>query len=131
MRVNFWKTLKLIVVTLFAASLLSAPAYSNPVIPIPTLPQQPSFTPSAPNIDSSSFILMDANSGKVIAQSNPDKRVPPASLTKLMSLYIISAAIKNGSAKMDDKVRISTAAWKTEGSRMFVKANDWVPVNEL
>lgn len=57
--------------------------------------------------------------------------MPPASLTKLMSMYIISGALKNGQIKLDDKVLISTKAWKTEGSRMFVKAGDEVPVKDL
>ena len=57
--------------------------------------------------------------------------MPPASLTKLMSMYIISEAIRDGRVKLEDKVRISTKAWKTEGSRMFVKVNDEVPVKLL
>lgn len=127
------KKIQLYFSVIFAAFMFSIPLYAtaNPVIPIPTLPQTPNFTPSAPNIDATSYILLDASSNKIIAETDSDKRVPPASLTKLMSLYIISAAIKNGSVKLDDKVRISTEAWKAEGSRMFVKANDWVPVNEL
>lgn len=105
--------------------------FANPIIPVPTQPQTPTFTPSAPNIEASGYVLMDATSGKILAQKNIDVRLPPASLTKLMSLYIISSALKAGQIKLDDKVRISTKAWKTEGSRMFVKANDEVPVREL
>lgn len=105
--------------------------YANPIIPVPTQPQQPTFTPSAPNIDASAYILMDAASGRLIAQKNPDQKVPPASLTKLMSMYIVSVALKTGQIRLDDKVRISTKAWKTPGSRMFVKANEEVPVREL
>lgn len=120
---------------LFVFSLLltffSLSAIANPVIPIVTQPQQPSFTPSAPNIDATGYIVLDATSGKVLAQKNSDERMAPASLTKLMSMYIISGALKNGQIHMDDKVRISTKAWKTEGSRMFVKAGDEVPVKEL
>lgn len=119
-------TLWLIFLFLFFTS-----AYANPIIPVPTQPQQPTFTPSAPNIDASAYILMDAASGRIIAQKNPDARVPPASLTKLMSMYIVSIALKTGQIRLDDKVRVSTKAWKTPGSRMFVKANDEVPVREL
>lgn len=119
-------------VSLLAIALTSSfPAFANPVIPVAGAPQQPSFTPSSPNIDASGYVLMDVASGKIIAESNADKRMPPASLTKLMSLYIISTAIKNGSVHWDDKVRISTKAWKTEGSRMFVKAGDEVPLKDL
>jgi D-alanyl-D-alanine carboxypeptidase (penicillin-binding protein 5/6) len=106
-------------------------AYANPVIPLQTQPQQPSFIPTAPAINANGYILLDATSGKILAEKNPDIRIPPASLTKLMSLYVISSAIKNGQIHWDDKVRISTKAWKTEGSRMFVKAGEEVPVRSL
>lgn len=106
-------------------------AQANPIIPIPTQPQQITITPSAPNLDASGFILLDATSGKILAEKNSDVRLPPASLTKLMSLYIISSALKSGQIHMDDKVRISAKAWKTEGSRMFVKVGDEVPLKDL
>ena len=103
----------------------------NAVISVPVQPIEPIITPAAPNIDASSYILIDGVSGKILAEKNPDKRLAPASLTKLMSLYIISNALKNGSIHWDDKVRISTKAWKVEGSRMFVKADEEVPVKDL
>ncbi|HEX4045531.1 MAG TPA: D-alanyl-D-alanine carboxypeptidase family protein [Gammaproteobacteria bacterium] len=111
--------------------LFSTGALANPIIPVPTQPQQPSFTPGTPKLDAKSYILIDATSGKVIVQKDADAQLPPASLTKLMSLYIISSALKSGQIHMDDKVRISTKAWRTEGSRMFVKVGDEVPVKEL
>lgn len=110
---------------------ISTIVLANPIIPIPTQPQQPVFMPGAPNIDAGGYILLDGTSGKIIAEKNADVRTPPASLTKLMSLYLISAAIKSGQIRLDDKVRISTKAWKTEGSRMFVKAGSEVPVRDL
>lgn len=124
---RFKSLLSILLITLMASCAVMA----NPVIPVPVQPQQLSFTPSAPNLDATAYILLDANSGKVLAQKNADNRVPPASLTKLMSLYIISSALKNEQIHMDDKVRISTKAWKTEGSRMFVKAGDEVPLRDL
>ena len=123
--------LSLITFVIFTALSLNTSVLANPIIPIPTQPQQPTFTPSAPNIDGTGYILIDANSGKILAQKDADNRVPPASLTKLMSLYIISSAIKNNQIHLEDKVRISAKAWKTEGSRMFVKVNDEVPVKDL
>ena len=113
------------------AMILPSLLLANPVIPIPTQPQQPTFTPSAPNLNATGYILIDATSGKVLAEKNANTRLPPASLTKLMSMYIISSALKNGQIHMDDKVRISTKAWKTEGSRMFIKVGDEVPVRAL
>ena len=106
-------------------------AIANPVIAIPSQPQPPTFLPTAPNLSASSYILLDANTGKVLAEKNANTRLPPASLTKLMTLYIVSAAIKSGQLHWDDKIRISTKAWKTEGSRMFAKVGEEVPVKEL
>jgi len=113
--------------TLFTGTI----AFANTIIPILTQPQQAIITPGAPSIDAKSYILIDANSGKVLAEKNADTHLAPASLTKLMSLYVISGTLKNGTIHLDDKVRISTKAWKTGGSRMFVKAGDEVPVKDL
>lgn len=131
MRVTTGLSRLLLSFTLLCTMIVSLSALGNPIIPVPTQPQVPVFTPGAPNIEATGYVLMDATSGKIIAQKGADIRLPPASLTKLMSLYIISAAIKSGQIKMDEKVRVSTKAWKTEGSRMFVKAGDEVPVREL
>jgi D-alanyl-D-alanine carboxypeptidase (penicillin-binding protein 5/6) len=113
-------------VTLFCSNVLA-----NPVIPIPTQPQQPSFTPSAPNLNATGFIMMDGTSGRTLAEKNSNQRMPPASLTKLMTMYIVSSALKGGQIKLDDKVLISKKAWQTEGSRMFVKVGAEVPVRDL
>ncbi len=110
---------------------ITSTSWASPIIPIPNQPLQPMVTPASPNIDAKGYILIDANSGKVLAEKNPDMRMAPASLTKLMSLYIISGALKSGSIHLDDKVRISTKAWRTGGSRMFVKVNDEVPAKDL
>jgi serine-type D-Ala-D-Ala carboxypeptidase (penicillin-binding protein 5/6) len=126
MRINIRK-----IVIGFFCTAISLNVMGNPVIPVPTQPLQPSFTPSAPNLSGSGYILMDAMSGRILAQKNADTKLPPASLTKLMSMYIISSALKNGQMQLTDKVRISSKAWKTEGSRMFVKVGDEVPAKEL
>lgn len=127
MRRSNFQTQLLIIFTLF---LLALPVFANPVIPIPTQPQTV-FTPTAPTANAAGYILLDANSGKVLAEKNSDQRMPPASLTKLMSLYIIMGALHNNSIHWDDKVRISNKAWKMEGSRMFVKVDTDVPVRDL
>ena len=106
-------------------------ATANPVIPIPAKPQQAFVTPAPPTLNAKSYILMDANSNKIIAEQNADNRLAPASLTKLMTMYVISNALKSGTIHLDDKVRISEKAWQTGGSRMFVKVNDEVPVRDL
>lgn len=131
MRAYIFRLFKLQVIVLLTAFTFCTSLLANPIIPIPTQPQQATITPSAPTLDATGYILMDATSGKILAIKNADTRLPPASLTKLMSLYIISSAIKNGQIHMEDKVRISTKAWKTEGSRMFVKVGDEVPLKDL
>ncbi len=97
-------------------------------IPIPTHPQQDII---APEIDAKAFILMDANTGKILAEKNADQHLPPASLTKLISMYVISDALARGFIHPDDKVRISEKAWKTGGSRMFLQPNSEVPIKQL
>lgn len=92
---------------------------------------RPLIIPSAPQIDAKAYVLMDSDSGKVIAAQNPDMRLPPASLTKLMTLYVVFDALKNGQIKMDDMVTVSQKAWQTGGSRMFIKVGTQVPVSDL
>lgn len=111
--------------------LFSHALFANPVIPISSQPSFATLTPATPNLEAGGYILMDANSGRVLVQKNPDVHMQPASLTKLMSLYIISSALKQGQVHMEDKVRISEKAWRTEGSRMFVKVGDEVPLKDL
>ncbi len=125
------KSLMKILSTLTALSVFCSSVMANPVIPIPTQPQQPTFTPSAPNLNATGFIMMDATSGRILTEKNSDQRMPPASLTKLMTMYIVSNALKSGQIKLDDKVMISKKAWQTEGSRMFLKVGSEVPVREL
>jgi len=91
----------------------------------------PQIIPSPPNVDAKGYIVIDANSGYVIAQKNADTRMPPASLTKLMTLYIIADSVRNGRIHFEDNVHISEKAWRTGGSKMFVKVGTDVPVNML
>lgn len=109
---------------------LSLTTFASPVIPIPGQPQQ-IISPTMPELNATGYILIDADTGKVLAEKNADVRLAPASLTKLMTMYVISKALKAGTIHEDDKVRISTKAWQTGGSRMFVKVNDEVPVRDL
>lgn len=89
------------------------------------------LTPSAPTIAASSYILQDYNTGKVLAENNADAKLAPASLTKILSVYVVFKEIKNGHLHLEDKVTISQNAWKTSGSRMFVTVNDQVKVEDL
>ena len=87
--------------------------------------------PAAPSIAASSFVLQDFHSGKVLAENNADSKLAPASLTKILSVYVVFNEIKKGNLKLDDKVTISQNAWNTGGSKMFVKVNDQVRVEDL
>lgn len=91
----------------------------------------PSLVPPAPNLDSKGYLLIDANSGAVLAQQNMNERLPPASLTKLMTLYVAFQSLRAGQIHMNDNVHISTKAWQMGGSRMFIKENTDVPVELL
>src|SRR6185312_8728512 len=87
--------------------------------------------PPPPALDAGSYILIDYRSGDVIAQKNADQRMEPASLTKLITAYVVFAALKDGRLKLDDPVTISEDAWRTGGSRTFVKVGSQVPVIDL
>ncbi len=76
-------------------------------------------------------LLVNAVSGQVIFEQNPDKKIPPASLTKLMTLYLAFDAVDDKLVALTDKVRISKKAWKTGGSKMFLEVNSEVPLKTL
>lgn len=86
---------------------------------------------SAPEIKASSYLLIDFHSGVELAEKNSDKRIEPASITKLMTAYVIYKELAKGSITLKDKVLISEKAWKMEGSRMFVEAGKKVPLNRI
>jgi D-alanyl-D-alanine carboxypeptidase (penicillin-binding protein 5/6) len=89
------------------------------------------LTPAPPTIAASSHLLQDHYSGKVLAENNADSKLAPASLTKILTVYVVFKEIKNGHLHLDDKVTISENAWKTSGSKMFIKVNDQVRVEDL
>ncbi|WP_372955879.1 D-alanyl-D-alanine carboxypeptidase family protein [Marinobacter sp.] len=87
--------------------------------------------PSPPQINGSSYVLMDPASGKIIMEANSDERLPPASLTKMMTAYIVERELDEGRLSMDEMVPISVKAWQTGGSRMFVQEGSRVSVEDL
>ena len=87
--------------------------------------------PAAPQLSSTSYLLIDANSGRVLADKDSEQRLPPASITKLMTSYILSAEIERGSISLDDEVLISVKAWKMGGSKMFIREGTRVTVRDL
>ena len=87
--------------------------------------------PSGPDLNLNSYLLVDFHSGVELAKKNPDVRVEPASITKLMTAFIIYQELEKGNISLKDKVLISKKAWKMEGSRMFVEAGKKVPLNRM
>ena len=87
--------------------------------------------PKAPNPDIKSYILIDYDSGMVIAEKNADLILPPASITKIMTSYIIFTELQNETLAKSDDVLISKKAWKTGGSKMFIEVGKKVKVSDL
>ena len=87
--------------------------------------------PSPPQLAAKSYVLMDASSGNVLVENNGDQRLPPASLTKLMTAYIATLEIRRGQIGENDPVTVSENAWRTGGSRMFIKVGTQVSVSDL
>ena len=81
--------------------------------------------------DAQSAVLMDALSGQILFEQNPNARIPPASFGKILTLYLALDAIRAGHLKMDDMVTVSEKAWKTQGSKMFIKVGERVKVEDL
>ncbi|TLF45484.1 D-alanyl-D-alanine carboxypeptidase [Halomonas urmiana] len=95
------------------------------------VPKPQTMIPSPPQLAASSWILMDADSGRVLAEHNSRERLPPASLTKLMTAYLVERELDQGNISPDGLVPISEKAWRTGGSKMFIEVGEQVPVSEL
>lgn len=84
-----------------------------------------------PQIAASGYILMDAASGQVLVAHNADEQLPPASLTKMMTAYVADHELERGNINLKDQVLVSIKAWRTGGSRMFIREGTSVSVEEL
>lgn len=107
-----------VVLALAFFSLPISPAHSEQLAP-------------APSLAAKAYLLKDFNSGDIIASQNAAMRIDPASLTKIMTAYLSFKAIKNGHLQLTQTLPVSEAAWKIEGSRMFIEPNKPVTVDEL
>jgi len=87
--------------------------------------------PPPPTLAVKAYVLRDFNSNQIMAQHAEDERIEPASLTKLMTAYLTFKALKNGHLQLAQTLPVSTKAWKTEGSKMFIEPNMPVTVDEL
>ncbi|MCO4757779.1 MAG: D-alanyl-D-alanine carboxypeptidase [Oceanospirillaceae bacterium] len=93
--------------------------------------QAASLIPAAPQIAARAYVVMDADTGKVIAAKNADTAFPPASLTKLMTSYVLAYELGKGNISKQDLVLVSEKAWRTPGSRMFIREGTQVRLEDL
>lgn len=91
----------------------------------------PNLVPKPAPLPVKGYVLMDFHSGRILAADNPEQRMEPASITKLMSAYVVYQRLAAGRLHLDDKVPISAKAQHVEGSRMFVAAGSQVPLEDL
>ncbi|VAX14693.1 D-alanyl-D-alanine carboxypeptidase [hydrothermal vent metagenome] len=91
----------------------------------------PKLVPATPDIPAKAYVLIDQKSGYILASKNMDKHIEPASLTKLMTAYVVFYEIRSGSISLKDQVKISEKAWRMKGSRMFIEVNKRVSVEDL
>lgn len=87
--------------------------------------------PSPPQVPGTAHVLVDMDSGRVLAESNADARLEPASLTKIMTAHIVFRALKENKVKLEDEVLVSEKAWRTGGSRTFIDVNTRVKLEDL
>lgn len=113
---------------------------NNPLVKLPILifgislnSAVPGVTvvPPPPEIEATSYLIADANSGAYLVEENIDQRVEPASLTKMMTAYVVASQITGGHVAMTDQVTISEKAWRMGGSRMFIEVGKKVSVEDL
>lgn len=132
---------KLLFATLIAACAASS-TFANAQTPTPRPMPQPASpttaapTPPPPTLDAKSWVLMDYATGQVLLEGNADERVDPASITKIMTSYVVSAELAHGKIHMEDPVTISENAWRsggagTDGSTSFLELNSQVPLKQL
>lgn len=139
MKLSFSSFKLLLAVALFAKSgvyyaavdVLPTSDLSGSIPSSSPISNKPLITPSPPVLNAKAYILIDVNSGKIIAEKNSEEKLPPASLTKMMTLYVISNALHSEQIHLTDNVHISREAWKTGGSRMFVKEGQDVAIEDL
>ena len=97
----------------------------------PAVAIDPVQIPAPPEVGAKAHILADHKSGRVIAESNADQRLEPASLTKIMTAYVVFRELAKGNLKLDTMVTVSEKAWRTEGSRMFAQVGAQISVENL
>ncbi|WP_093428628.1 D-alanyl-D-alanine carboxypeptidase family protein [Thiohalospira halophila] len=97
----------------------------------PALAAPPSMVPAPPEVEAGGWVLQDFQSGHVITENNAEQRMEPASLTKMMTAYVVFNELESGNIALDDEARISEKAWRMPGSRMFIEVDTRVTVEKL
>ena len=95
------------------------------------LKAEESFIPDPPSLTAKNYLLIDANTNKVLAELNSEEKIEPASITKIMTGYVVSDQIKGGFISLDDEVLISEDCWRRGGSRMFIQQGTKVSLLDL
>lgn len=91
----------------------------------------PVIIPSPPQLAAEGYLLIDAATGEALVEFNSEQRLPPASLTKIMTSYVAAKELERGSISLDDEVLVSIKAWRMEGSRMFIQEGTRVRLEDL
>jgi D-alanyl-D-alanine carboxypeptidase (penicillin-binding protein 5/6) len=107
------------------------PVRNKPVPNKPTPNAGARPVPAAPQLGAESYLLMDFNSGRILVEKNPDLQVEPASITKLMTSYVVFRELDEGNITLDETAAVSERAWRTGGSRMFIEPDMQVTVEDL
>ena len=92
---------------------------------------QTQVIPRPPQVNASSYILIDAETGSVLVEENADQALPPASLTKIMTVYVADHELDSGTISLEDEVHVSVNAWRAEGSKMFIQEGTRVKLEDI
>ena len=87
--------------------------------------------PASPQLTANSYILVDFDSNRVLVSESPETRVAPASITKLMTSYVVFSELRDGNLALDEVITVSEKAWRTGGSRMYIEVNTQVDIESL
>ncbi|MCP8351945.1 D-alanyl-D-alanine carboxypeptidase family protein [Candidatus Synchoanobacter obligatus] len=128
-RPNNQTSLSMFTVWMIVLAVLSSPIIS--ATPLSGFAQKNLLLPPPPTVNAEAYIIIDAKTGSILSEKNAQKRMAPASLTKLMTSYVVFHALKQGHLHLSDDIHISTNAWKTEGSRLFLNENSTINLQTL
>ena len=106
------------ITSLFIGVMLTGLSYASPI-------------PPAPNLNVKAYVLMDYDSQMILASSNEDLMLPPASITKMMTAYVAFTELKEKNISLDEEILVSKKAWKTGGSKMFIEVGKRVKVRDI